>query len=436
MESPTPKQRRKLAAQRRRTHNVILAGTFLLVILLFALINLCTKTKTFSESENRNLAQRPHISLSTIADGSYFSNMTSYFSDQFFARDGWISLKLKEDSLLGRKENGGVYLCSNGYLISKPEAPDQAVVDAKTAAINQFVADHSDVAFRIMVVPDAASILADYLPSNAPVRNQTEDIAAALSGLSSSIQSIDVASILQEHKDEYIYYKTDHHWSSLGAYYTFSASSGILGIGTPIRDYDIYTVTNSFQGTLSSKSGSHSSWDSIDIYDPKGTGIDYYVNYLDTQTKVCSLYQSECLKAKDQYTVFFGGNHPILEIKTTANNDRSLLIFKDSYANCFVPFLVPYYENIVMVDSRYYYDSVDTVMNSYGITDVLFFYSGDTYLTDSSLVDVLTAGTPETAPMPEVSGTTPVSEPSAPQESSQESALEPGSALDESEITP
>lgn len=89
--------------------------------------------------------------------------------------------------------------------------------------------------------------------------------------------------------------------------------------------------------------------------------------------------------------MFFGGNHPLVEIRTTANNGRNLLVFKDSYANSFIQFLYPYFQNIIMVDPRYYYDDIETSITSYGITDVLFLYSADTLLADTNLADTLNA---------------------------------------------
>ena len=138
---PRRKKNRRQAAQQRRTHNVLLAGAFLVVVLLFFLINLVTKDREFSETENRNLSQKPSFSLSALVDGSYFSGLTDWYNDQFFARDGWISLKLWEDSHLGRKESGGVYLCENGYLIANPETPNQEVVAKTVDAVNQFAAE-------------------------------------------------------------------------------------------------------------------------------------------------------------------------------------------------------------------------------------------------------------------------------------------------------
>lgn len=406
MDNPTPKQQRRLAAQRRRWHNVLLAGIFLLIIVLFAIINLCTKNREFSDTENRSLAQKPAFSLTALADGSYFSGLTDYYNDQFFTRDGWISLKLKEDSLLGRKESGGVYLGKNGYLIGAPDTPDEAALQHTAEAIRQFASQYPDISMQMMLVPGAASILAEYLPNNAPVRNQQQDIADTAALLGDSVRQIDVSNMLSAHAAEDIYYKTDHHWTSLGARYAFEAASASLGISEPVSNYDVYTVATDFEGTLASKSGSHSQTDTVQIFIPQGKDVEYYVTYSDSQEKVCSMYQSACLEDKDKYTVFFGGNHPLLEIRTTANNGRSILIFKDSYANCFIQFLTPYFENIVLIDPRYYYDSVELVMNSYGITDVLFLYSANTFLTDTSLADVLSSGT-QPAEMPAASDPVP-----------------------------
>lgn len=424
VEEPKPRNSRRQAAQRRRTHNVLLAGVFLLMVILFLLINLITKNRTFSEAENRSLAQRPAFTLTGLVSGSYFSGVTDWYNDQFFARDRWMSLNLKETTALGRKDVGGVFLGRDGYLLGAPETPDDAALAKTLSAINQFSLSHPELSTRMMLVPCAAAILPQELPKNAPVRDQLQDIQNVADQLEGSIQFLDVSQALTQHSGESIYYKTDHHWTSLGAYYAFSAVTGGLGIGTPTQDYDIYTVSTTFEGTLASKSGSHAVTDEIQIYTPKNTGVSYYVTYSDGGDKICSIYDSAALDAKDQYTVFFGGNHPLVKIRTTANNGRSLLVFKDSYANCFIQFLIPYYENIVMVDPRYYYDSLDAVLNSCAVTDVLYLYSANTLLTDTSLADVLTAGPPEAsapASQPAQSTQTPQAT-QAPQDSAAESS--------------
>ena len=385
----TPRKvRLRRAQQRRRLHNVILAGVFLLFLLVCFIANLAVKDRDFSEAENRNLTQKPALSLTALADGSYFSGLSDYVSDQFFARDKWMSLKLKCETIMGRKDASGIFLGSDDYLLSAPETPDDDALSRTITNINQFAADHSDLSMRMMLVPDSAMILSDKLPNNAPVRDQLQDIADISSQLSGSIQVLDVASALASHASEYIYYKTDHHWTSLGAYYAFSACSGQLGIASPVTNYDIYTVSDTFEGTLSSKSGSHKTTDTVQVYIPQSQ-IRYYVTYSDSTERVCSIYQSSALDSKDKYTVFFGGNHPKVEISTTADNERVLLLFKDSYANSFVQFLLPYYQKIIMIDPRYYYDNLDTILTTENVTDVLFLYSADTFVKDTSLSDVL-----------------------------------------------
>ena len=163
---------RRAFAQRRRLHNVLLTGLFFLTILIFFLANLFVKDKPFSDAENRNLAQKPALSRAALADGSWFDGLTDWYNDQFFARDGWISLNLWENARLGRKEAGGVYLGQDHYLIAAPEVPNEAALTRTLNAVNQFSNDHPDIATRLLLVPDAAAILADHLPKNAPVRDQ------------------------------------------------------------------------------------------------------------------------------------------------------------------------------------------------------------------------------------------------------------------------
>ena len=199
MEEPKPRNSRRQAAQRRRTHNVLLAGVFLLMVILFLLINLITKNRTFSEAENRSLAQRPAFTLTGLVSGSYFSGVTDWYNDQFFARDRWMSLNLKETTALGRKDVGGVFLGRDGYLLGAPETPDDAALAKTLSAINQFSLSHPELSTRMMLVPCAAAILPQELPKNAPVRDQLQDIQNVADQLEGSIQFLDVSQALTQH---------------------------------------------------------------------------------------------------------------------------------------------------------------------------------------------------------------------------------------------
>ena len=400
LEEMTPRERakeerkRRLRAERARKRGVInkyIAFMFGGFILILVAANFIKPSVEFSESENRMLAQFPEVNLATISDGSFMSGMESYISDQFIARDAWISLKLTEDKLLGKKESNGVYLGKNGYLLGIPDEPNWESVKNNVAAIRDFYTRHADLNIYMTLVPNAFYVMKNKLPANAPIRDQEKDISTVKDQVGTCATFLDVTTALKDHNTEQIYYRTDHHWTSLGAYYAYLAMTGGLGINNLPSSYNIYTVTQNFQGTLASKSGYHGSRDSVQIYEPVGMENEYIVTYEDDMTKTTSVYKAECLNDKDKYTVFFGGNHSLIDIQSPSQSDRVLLIFKDSYANCLIPFLIPHYREIVIVDPRYYYDSIDQVISRRNVTDVLYLYNVDTFLSDTSLADTLAA---------------------------------------------
>lgn len=384
----TPRPRRRSALRRNRRMQGTYLGYLLIGTLVLCLVlGLLIKDRDYSENENRKLAQFPSFSLSALTDGSWFSGLGEYMADQFPGRDGWISLNLSFQKLLGQKESGGVYLCGDDYLMQIPSQPNEEALQRNLKAINAFAARHTDLTMVMTVVPNAVTVLADKLPANAPVRDQAADLQGIRQSLT-GVEFVDVTSALTAHADQQLFYRTDHHWTSLGAFYGFRALAPALSIEAPELDsYTVYPVSTTFEGTLSSKSGSHGVTDQVDIYVPD-TDISYYVTY-PGESPVCSLYSLDALGQKDHYTVFFGGNYSRVDITTTADTGRSLLIFKDSYANCLVQFLYPYFDHITMIDPRYYYDDVETVLNAQAITDVLYLYNADTFLTDTSLGDVL-----------------------------------------------
>ena len=384
--SPRNPKRRTPYQRNRRLQGQWLSYLLVGCIVVFLVLGLIIKDKDFSESENRSLAQFPE--LSSVWNGSFLSELSDYVADQFPGRDLWMSLNLGINKLLGQKEVSGVYLCEDDYLMQVPSAPNEEQLARNLAAINTFGAEHTDLNLYMAVVPNAVTIHSDKLPANAPVRDQKADIKN-IQGQLTDTAFIDVTKTLESHSEEYLFYKTDHHWTSLGAAYAFQDIAGTMGITAPaLEDYTVYTVSNTFEGTLSSKSGSHSAKDTVQIYVPN-TDIDYYVTYADSGENISSLYDRDALNQKDHYTVFFGGNYSRVDITTTANTGRCLLLFKDSYANCMVQFLYPYFDHITMIDPRYYYDNLELVITSESITDVLLLYNADTFLGDTSLADVL-----------------------------------------------
>ena len=383
--TPRAPRRRTPFQRNRRLQAEMLSIVLLAVVVAFVALALITPDKDFSESENRSLAQFPE--LSGILEGDFLNDLGDWFADQFPGRDLWMSLNLKANQLLGQKEASGVYLCADDYLIQVPSEPNWPQVDRNMEAINKFAETYPTLNMVMCVAPNAITVHADKLPENAPARNQEKDLEYLQEKLTGAT-FVDVTRTLKRHSSNYLYYKTDHHWTSLAAAYAFQEIAPVMSLYNPdLESYTVYTVSNSFEGTLSSKAGSHAARDTVEIYVPD-TNIEYFVSYPDG-TDVRSFYKREALDQKDHYTVFFGGNYSRLDITTTADTGRNLLIFKDSYANCMVQFLYPYFDHITMIDPRYYYDNVDLAIRSESITDVLFLYNLDTFLGDTSLADVL-----------------------------------------------
>ena len=361
---------------------------------MIAVGSLVLPDRAFSDEENRTLAQAPHLSSASLQSGTFFSDLSTYLQDQIMGRDIWMRLKTAEVKMSGMKESGDVYLGKNGYLLEFPATPDQVKIDRSVEQIKAFAEKYPDLNMVMTLVPCAAAVFPELLPDGAPVRDQIADIAYVRNKLVDVMSFIEMHTAFRNDTLNQIYYRTDHHWTSRGALDAFQAMHWDMGIDF-VEYYVPLTVSMEFEGTLASRSGSHSQKDTIEVYRPENETYQYYTYYPDSQKRIPSIYVTEKLEEKDQYQVFFGGNHPILTVRTTVDNGRNLLIFKDSYANSFVQFLLPYYDRIVMVDPRYYYEDITTLITSEAITDVLFLYSMNTFATDGSLADVLAQTTEE-----------------------------------------
>ncbi|MBW9157890.1 DHHW family protein [Clostridium tagluense] len=377
----------------RKKYNRIYIKSLTLIFLLFIfsvmILNIIVPSKDFSEEENRKLKNKPKFSVNNLLHNKFTSKYEKYISDQFILRNFWINVKSRTEILTGKKENNDVYLGDNNYLIAKFKKPSKEDLAEKLKAINTFSHDNKELSKYIMLVPNKVEVLKDKLPAFAPVENQLQYINKFYSGLDKDIKSINVFDTLNKNKDKYIYYKTDHHWTTDGAYYAyleFCKSSGI----TPkdISDYDINEVNNKFYGTLYSRAGvKNVDSDIINVYLPK-THEDILVNYIDEKKKSTSLFNSSSLNTKDKYSVFLGGNHPIIKTSTMNLNNKNLLVIKDSYANCFIPFLTSHFSEIIVVDLRYYSDDVNTLIKDYNITDVLMLYNTNTFFEDESILNI------------------------------------------------
>ena len=364
---------------------------FVMCMIVFFLLNLMVSDKEMSEEENRMLAGMPRLSWSSLVSGDFMTKYETYLADQFAGRNFWRSIKVGLSGLGGSRQEEDILIGKDDYLMEEIVSPDQETLMENLEAIRQFANQSRDVQMYMLLVPNAANIMRDRLPAFATVSDQSRMFAQVKRELGEEVEWLDAAEALKKHAGEKIYYKTDHHWTSLGAFYTFSQVAEQMKIKTDVSSgFVSYPISTTFNGMLAAKSGCRMDVrEDIYMYVPRDTDNDVVVSYVDEQRKTTSLYDSSKLKTRDQYAVFLGENTSVVDIKTVAESTRRLLLIKDSYANSFVPFLTPYFREIVLVDPRYYSGTIEDIMETYRISDVLFLYSGNTFFQDNNLKGVL-----------------------------------------------
>lgn len=359
-----------------------------IAVIVVMILNIVIPDHKQSETENRPLQTFPSLNMEHVLSGQYGKDLNTWFSDQFIFRDQNIHVKYLIQKFTGVKEIQGVYLTKRG-LIEKTSEVNKKQLDRNLKAINSFKENNPDLKVGFMLAPNAVSIEKDSLPKSADCLDQNKQMDDIYNRIDDSIKKIDLRSTLEKHKDEYLYYKTDHHWTSLASYYSYQKLASSFKLDkTNKNDYKIYPVADSFEGTLANKTGSMNIKDEIDIYVPK-TKTDYVVTDESTNKKSRTIYHSEALETKDQYAVFMGGNKSLFHINIDNDSNKHLLLIKDSYANSLIPFLIPEYASITVIDPRYYFDDYTRLIQNDLITDVLFMYNSNTFVQDTSLADML-----------------------------------------------
>lgn len=367
-----------------KTRSSYLKALFIIiavVILILDVIFILLPDKKISETENRSLEQFPKLNFTTLTNGKFETRFDRYVADQFPARNAWVGLKSTADILGGKTENNNIFLAKDGYLIQNMTMPDDEAYQEKIDTIKKFKEAHPDLAFSALVAPTALSVLEDHLPANAVHGDEEALFERVKTDISETgIKFIDVRDELKAAKEEeQIYYRTDHHWTSAGAYEAYKVLAKDLGLKGKDTKYEAKLVSDTFKGTLNASSAFRTSeTDPLYVYLPKEEKP-YSVFYVFEGRRTATFYEVENLNVRDHYTIFFNGNHPEIKIETGAEEEKSLLVIKDSYANCFVPFLAPDYKKIVMVDPRYFTDDIDALISTEQINEVLYLYNISTF---------------------------------------------------------
>ena len=374
---------------KNKIHKIILVAAFFLFLVIMPVltfINLPAEERPFSENENRYLSEFPEISFETYVDKSAMTGFEEWFSDRFFGREGWIKLKNGAERLIGKTEVNGIFTVDD-RMMQVWEGYDTAFVDKNLAAINKFTEKNADIPVYFMLAPTSQELYSYLLPDCTPTGDQSELNNYCREKLECGY--IDIFPTMKSHADEYIYYRTDHHWTSYGAYLAYAEAAKSLGYqADSLSSFDIEHASSDFRGTLYSKTLDDSiTPDIIDYYhNTSGSDLTLTINDGVSVKEYDSLYFREYLDVKDKYSSFMGTNSPVMTITSEENNNgQSILIFKDSYAHAFIPFLTSHYSKITVLDMRYINVAYSTLVDMEEYDSVLILYNSITFSEDSHI---------------------------------------------------
>lgn len=362
-----------------------LPGVIFMVLLLgLAGKEALSHQRTYSPVEKRELQTRPEISITKVLDGRFQKKYESYLRDQFPGRDHWVSFQTDMELFMGKNEIHNVYIGKNHYLLEhyteKEFDPQQ--ISKNLQALEKFVGkakQNADV--HVMMVPTKSWVLREKLPAFAPHYKEQKFYDALQQKLEKEDVLISVEPVLDAHKEEEIYYRTDHHWTTLGAWYAYEQYTKAVGgdLQRAQGKKKFRCISKDFYGTTYAKINYARQADKIEIYEP----VDKLrVVYNMGEKKTKTLYDFSFLKTADQYSVFTGGNQAVLEITGGIKNGKTLLLIKDSFANSILPFMAEDYEKLVVVDLRQLNVSGDRLLEMFSPTDILILYNSAQFAQD------------------------------------------------------
>lgn len=378
---------------------IIIIIVFIGFFVLISGTSLIIKDREFSPNENRYLAETPELSWDNILSGKFQDGLEDYLRDQVCFRDGWITVKTGIQKACGDTDIGGAYVGKDGYDFEKitPEDVDEKQVDRNIKAVEDYFMMASETIDKqklsFLLVPTSGLVMQEKLPKNARLFDQAKYIDQVQKAMK-DYNFVDVRDTLMDHNDEYIYYKTDHHWTSAGACLAYDVWSERTGEEAETEDGLVKNVvSDKFRGSLYSKIlDADSAYDEIWTYglqkDDAFGSKDCTVT-IDEKQQLDSIYDDEMLQKKDKYAYFLSGNYGQVHIQNqkaaSKAKGKNILIIKDSFANSFVPFATQDYENIYMVDLRYYNGDMKSYLQEHNITDVLVLYNISNFISDRNL---------------------------------------------------
>lgn len=324
-----------------------------LMLFILLLLSLLLPKNSYSEAENKYLATMPEFSFRTLWNGTFESKYATYLSDQLPGRGTWISAKSVAESFLFKTENNGIAYGKDGYLFPKFQSFDEETYWDNVKSIQEF-ARVAEVPVRVLVVPSSYTVLTDFVPSGLPSVDERAELNKMLPLLASECEIIDVWDDLEKAQHDYVFYRTDHHWTTYGAYLAYRKYCETAGLVPYNAFFEVAGTAEDFLGTSYSKCKKVGTIADTISYFPFDATITF------EGKTYPGIYDFTKLTTRDKYAMFLYGNHAesLVESGEGRNKKESLLIIKDSYADSVIPFLTENYANITCIDPRYYLGSI------------------------------------------------------------------------------
>ena len=366
-----------------------LTSLFCIFIAGLLVLFLVLPRQTFSNEERRTLRSAPVLSTDTVFDGRFEDESEKYISDHFPLRLFFVGLNSYMNLATGRTLINGVYVGKNEWFMQEPVVLDEANLEANMSAVQEYAAALG-VPATVLAVPATGYVMESELPD---VHMPYEEMAirqAAQDDMGGDTRWLDVLPALEDAcRTEQVYYRTDHHWTTPGAYTAYVAWAQEHGLAPAARDE--FTI-ESYGGFLGTTYAKVLLWnvapDTVEIWQYPA---DVTVTTMDADNGMepvvtNSFYDMDQLEGYDPYAVFFGGNHSVVRIENHAEGAAGrLLVVKDSYANSLLPFLARHYAEIVVIDPRYYRDIGPFLANEGAFDEVLFVYGTGQLVDDQDL---------------------------------------------------
>ena len=362
---------------------------FILFLAVMGVMYILLPKQNYSPLEKRYLSEFPEFSFENLLEGEYTQGIEDFLADNTPFRAGFVGVNSYYNLLIGNNGANGVYLGKNGMLIEKP-VDENNNLQRNIERIKSF-AESESVPVNMLVVPSKGYIYNENLPFNSLKYKDKEYFAYIENTLADKVNFVNILEKFDlKAEKEKLFYNTDHHWTSAGAYLGYENICEAIGLEAKEKtDFTIESYPD-FYGTSYTTSAYYlTSRESIEVWRDKNTGGGALVEIIEgsKSDKYDNMFFDDNLKADDKYTVYLDGNHSMVKIHNgAADSNKKLLLIKDSFAHCLAPFLSYNYSDIVMIDLRYYKLPVSDLIKEENCDDILFVYGIDNICTSTDII--------------------------------------------------